>query len=321
MHAPRDVLTPDTLALLQAIDEAGSFAAAARRLGLVPSALTYRIRQLEEALDVLLFDRRSRQARPTAAGRELLREGARLLGEMDAVANRVRRVATGWESQFTLSVDSIVARGTLMELCSDFLALAPPTRLRIRTETLSGTLEALTTGQADLALGMPMEQASYSGIQHQPMGRVAFVFAVAPHHPLASAAEPLSDAVLLHHRAIAVADSVQRGGGLTYGLLPGQDTFTVPDMLTKLDAHLRGQGRGFLPEGLAAPYVETGRLVVKTVQRPRRVASLYYAWRDPGPAEAGRALQWWLDRLRSPTTRLALLPGQLSHPPDEPESP
>jgi DNA-binding transcriptional LysR family regulator len=68
----------------------------------VPSALTYSVRQLEEALDVLLFDRRSRQAKLTAAGEELLREGRRLLSEIDAVANRVRRVATGWEGQLTI---------------------------------------------------------------------------------------------------------------------------------------------------------------------------------------------------------------------------
>ena len=90
-----DVLTPDSLAMLQVISETGSFAAAARHLGLVPSALTYRVRQIEDALDVLLFDRTARQARPTEAGAELLREGARLLREIDAVANRVRRVATG----------------------------------------------------------------------------------------------------------------------------------------------------------------------------------------------------------------------------------
>jgi DNA-binding transcriptional LysR family regulator len=45
--------------MLQVISEAGSFAAAARHLGLVPSALTYRVRQIEDALDVLLFDRSS----------------------------------------------------------------------------------------------------------------------------------------------------------------------------------------------------------------------------------------------------------------------
>ena len=75
----RNVLTPEALAMMDTIARTGSFAAAARELGKVPSALTYNVRQLEDALDVLLFDRSSRQAQLTAAGEELLNEGRRLL--------------------------------------------------------------------------------------------------------------------------------------------------------------------------------------------------------------------------------------------------
>src|SRR3954469_6522139 len=111
MATARDVLTPDALSMLQAVDQAGSFAAAARELGLVPSAVTYRIRQLEDALDVLLFDRSSRQARLTPAGNELLCAGQQLLQDIDAMANRVKRVATGWEAEFTIAFDSVLSHG------------------------------------------------------------------------------------------------------------------------------------------------------------------------------------------------------------------
>ena len=121
----RNVLTPDALTMMDVIARTGSFAAAARELGKVPSALTYNVRQLEEALDVLLFDRRSRQARLTAAGEELLSEGRRLLEQMDAVANRVKRVATGWETQLTIAVDGILSRVTVFELCEAFYAHRP----------------------------------------------------------------------------------------------------------------------------------------------------------------------------------------------------
>ncbi|MBL8332855.1 MAG: LysR family transcriptional regulator, partial [Rubrivivax sp.] len=50
-------LTPEALVMMDTIARTGSFAAAARALGKVPSALTYSVRQLEESLDVLLFDR------------------------------------------------------------------------------------------------------------------------------------------------------------------------------------------------------------------------------------------------------------------------
>src|SRR3954470_13549339 len=128
MASPRDVLTPDALGVVQAVADQGSFAAAARELGLVPSAVTYRVRQLEDALDVLLFDRSSRQAKLTAAGNELLCAGQQLLQDIDAVANRVRRVATGWEAELTVAVDCVIENATIMELADAFFALAPTTR-------------------------------------------------------------------------------------------------------------------------------------------------------------------------------------------------
>ena len=299
----RDVLTPEALGMIDAIQRMGSMAAAARELGLVPSAVTYRVRQVEDALDVLLFDRSSRQAKLTEAGKELLREGNRLLNELDAIANRVKRVATGWEPQLTLAVDSIISRGTVMELCEAFFALNPPTRLKIREEALSGTLQALTSGQADLAIGVAFEPGASGDLHYKVLGATRFVYAVAPHHALAKAAEPITNDMMLAHRVVAVADSVQRGGGVTIGLLGGQDVFTVPGMLAKLDAQMRGLGAGFLPEYLARPYIDTGRLVERKVMQPPRVVRVSYAWRQ---AE-GKALQWWLKQLESAKTRSALL--------------
>ncbi|MEO7106621.1 MAG: LysR substrate-binding domain-containing protein [Rhodoferax sp.] len=307
MQTARDVLTPDALAMLQAIAEAGSFAAAARAMGMVPSALTYRVRQIEDALDVLLYDRSSRQAKLTRAGAELLQEGGRLLQEIDAVANRVKRVATGWESQLTIAVDTVISKATVMELCESFFSLNPPTRIKLRDETLTGTLEALTVGQADLALGVTLDAANAAGIQSKPLGSMEFVYVVAPHHPLADAAEPLSDSLIQQHRAVAVADSIQRGAGATFGLLSGQDVFTVGTMHAKLDAQLRGLGGGYLPLCMAGAYIDTGRLVIKATERPQRQVPLSYAWRGATPSAQGRALQWWLQQMESPKTRAALL--------------
>lgn len=303
----REALTPEALEMLLRIAETGSFASAAREVGMVPSALTYRVRQIEEALDVLLFDRSSRQARLTEAGLELVREGRRMLNELDAIANRVKRVATGWEPQFTIAIDSIINHATVMDLCTSFLALNPPTRLRIRTETLSGTLEALTSGLADLSLGVVAEAGATTGLQIKPLGVQRFIFAVAPHHPLAGLDQPLSDETIGQYRAVAAADSVQRGGGVSVGLISGQDVFTVSTMQSKLDAQLRGLGCGFLPEGLARPYIETGRLIAKRVERVERQIQASYAWLKTPIASRGRALQWWLEQLEHAHTRQALM--------------
>jgi DNA-binding transcriptional LysR family regulator len=310
------VLTPESFAMLDAIATQGGFAAAARALDLVPSALSYRVRQLEETLDVLLFDRRSRNAKLTPAGAELLREGRRMLADVATIAERVKRVATGWEPVLTIAVDSLISRKVVFELCQAFFELKAPTRLRLRGETLSGTWQALTTGKADIALGGAFETGSIAstqlaGIQVKALGDMPFVFAVAPRHPLAKRPEPLSDEEIAQHRVVAVADSTLRGDGLSVNLLAGQDVFTVPSMQAKLDAHLRGLGCGFLPLHLAQPYVDAGELVAKTVQqRALRVARTSYAWRSQPRGAQGHALTWWLQALDSPRTRRALIEDQ-----------
>jgi DNA-binding transcriptional LysR family regulator len=332
-HSPREALTPENLALLEVVARVGSFAAAARELNLVPSALTYRIRRIEDALDVLLFDRSSREAKITAAGAELLAAGAQLLLDVDAIASRVKRVATGWEAQLTLTMDGILNRTVMLELIEAFYSLSPsthphapaggpPTRIRVLDGVLSGTWESLLTGQSDLVIGGVVDQPGAAGIQTRPMGEIPFVFAVAPHHPLTKAAQPLLDATVRRHRAVAVADTAVRLAPVTVGLLPGQQVLTVPNLQTKLEAHLRGLGCGYLPEPMAQPYLQSGRLVALAVQQTRRPARVVYGWRGVGTPDApqradktdgklvarhGHAIRWWLQQLESPATRAALL--------------
>ena len=133
------------------------------------------------------------------------------------------------------------------------------------------------------------------------------MFAVASHHPLAeSAARPIDDALLLSHRAVAVADSAQRLSPATVNLLPGRDVLTVASMQAKIEAQARGLGCGVSPE----PMVRVG------AQRPPGAARRATAHQGgalrlrlaqciaaAGPkAPRGLALQWWL-QLKSPATR------------------
>lgn len=307
----RSVLTPDALALVDAIARTGSFAGAARELGKVPSALTYSVRQLEEALDVLLFDRSARHAVLTAAGQELLVEGRRLLMEIDAVTNRVKRIATGWEAELTIAVDDAVARPALFDLMAAFQQQrvegddrGPPTRLRFRTEVMSGTWEALVSGQADLAIGTN-SQPPGSSVACEVLGEQAWVFVVAPSHPLASTPEPLSAAQISEHRIVTVADTARQLAPLTVGVVPGQDVLTLPSLGAKREAQLRGLGCGWLPEPMVREPLLRGLLVAKETYDTRRI-TLHYAWRTSGQPPA-KALSWWLHQLRSDATRRALL--------------
>ena len=172
-------LTLEALQLVDAIARRGSFAGAAQELGRVPSAVTYAVRRLEDDLDVLLFDRRGYRARLTPAGQELLREGRHLLAAADELAQRVRRVASGWEQELTLALDNVIPFRRMVPLLDEFSRVAP-TQLRVVDEVLGGTWDALLSGRADLAIGATQEGPEPSrlgtGYRSEPIGTLRFVF-------------------------------------------------------------------------------------------------------------------------------------------------
>src|SRR6188474_2369983 len=104
---PRNVLTPEALTMMDAIARSGSFA--------------------------------------TAAGRELLDEGRHLLEQMDAVASRVKRIATGWESQLGIAMDDVISRSTMLDLCSAFYAECA---VQARAARSSGSASAAASAPA-----------------------------------------------------------------------------------------------------------------------------------------------------------------------------
>ncbi len=290
-------LSLDALQILDAIDRRGSFAAAGKALHKVPSTISYTVSKLEQDLGVQLFDRVGPRADLTEAGQALLEEGRHLLRAARELELRVRRVASGWEAELTLAVDSMFQPALLAQDIADFSAVAEQTRVRLISEALSGTWEALLDRRADLLVGAAGEGPSGGGYVVEALGVVRFAFAVAPHHPLAAVSGPLGRDALAEHCAIAVADSARRLLPRTVGLLMGQETVTVPDMLSKFRLQCAGLGFGFLPEPYVQAAVAQGRLVVREVEEPKPDETFWLAWRT---GEEGAALRWWRERLREP---------------------
>ncbi|WP_282294735.1 LysR family transcriptional regulator [Stenotrophomonas sp. PS02289] len=290
-------LSLDALQILDAIDRRGSFAAAGKALHKVPSTISYTVSKLEQDLGVQLFDRVGPRADLTEAGQALLEEGRHLLRAARELELRVRRVASGWEAELTLAVDSMFQPALLAQDIADFSDVAEQTRVRLISEALSGTWEALLDRRADLLVGAAGEGPSGGGYVVEALGVVRFVFAVAPSHPLAAVSGPLGRDALAEHCAIAVADSARRLLPRTVGLLMGQETVTVPDMLSKFRLQCAGLGFGFLPEPYVQAALAQGRLVVREVEEPKPDETFWLAWRT---GEEGAALRWWRERLREP---------------------
>lgn len=287
----------ESIALLELIETRGSFAAAAKALNKAPTAITYQLRQLEDSLDMLIYDRSGHKARLTPAGLTLLEEGRRLLAESERVRRRVKAIATGWEPELRIVLDAIVPFGYITGLLKQFDELKAPTKVRVFTEVLSGSWEALHSGRADLLFGgeRPADHfASSAGLEVQTLGTSQFVFAVAPSHPLAKQTDPLCAEDLAKYRAVAVGDTSRQFKPMSFGLQDGQDVLTVPNLEAKIEAQAAGLGCGWVPLERAKPFISSGLLVTKTVEGNNRNGHLCAAWQR---GNKGRALQWWIDQI------------------------
>ncbi|CAJ49537.1 LysR family transcriptional regulator [Bordetella avium] len=291
-------ITPELLLMVDAIARHGSFARAARELGKVPSAVTYAVRKLEDSLDALLFDRSGHRAQLTPAGQMLLRDGRHLLHSLDDLACRVKRIATGWEVELRIAISAVLPIEPLFDLMRDFQALQSGTSLRLSEEVLGGAWDALAAGRADLIIGADASGAPSGGYRSVAMGQTQFGFCVAPQHPLARLGRALTEQDIAQYTAIVVADTSRDLPPRSRGLLPTRDIMVMPNMRAKIEAQIRGLGCGHLPLTRAAKAITEGQLVVcATENLPPPTEQVLYAWR---PEHPGQALNWWLDKLKSP---------------------
>ncbi|MCR4468175.1 LysR family transcriptional regulator [Burkholderia sp. SCN-KJ] len=290
-------LSFEALEALDAIDRTGTFAAAAELLHRVPSALTYLVQKLESDLDVALFDRSGRRAKLTHAGRVVVEEGRRLLHAAEQLERKAQRAQQGWETEVRICVDEILPFEAMWPYVHTFYGLEMDTRLRLSTEVLGGTWDALISRRADLVVGATGEPPELPDIVARPIGTLRHVFAVAPTHPLAALPEPLSLASVVAHRGAAISDTSRELQPRSVALDAGQPYLAVPTLAAKLAAQCEGLAVGTLPECIAARAIAQGKLVARQVTGMRDTTQCYLAWRGD---EAGRALRWWVEQLDRP---------------------
>lgn len=88
-----------------------------------------------------------------------------------------------------------------------------------------------------------------------PLGSVQWRFVMSADHPLAHVSGPLTEAQLRRFPAINIEDSAyadQAGSPAP----SGQKEIIVPDMETKIAAHLAGVGIGFVPQPLCQTLID-----------------------------------------------------------------
>jgi DNA-binding transcriptional LysR family regulator len=286
----------DQLQVLLTVVEAGSFTAAAKRLGRAVSAISYAIDTLEAQLGVTVFARGStRKPTLTEAGAAVYAEAKAVARSVETLRERVRGLLDGIEPEVSLVVDSLYPADHLARLLKAFHAAFPTVPIRLLVQPLNGVERAVRSGEAGIGVGSLMHMDP-TGLRYFQIGEVPLFPVAAPFHPLASG-DGGSTPRVLEHVQIVLSDQ-RAAEERDYGVV-SQAVWRVGDLGMKHRLLLVGMGWGGMPEPMVRADLEAGRLVRLDLAdfRPGSypLVVVHKIETPPGPAGA-----WLVERLREP---------------------
>lgn len=263
-----DILTLSQMQMFVAVADAGSFRAGAARLHRVQSAVSHAIANLEEQLQVRLFDRSGHKPVLTPTGKALLGDVRVILSKVEALRSRAQGLEQGIELGLAIAVDTLFPPALLANALRGMYAVYPSIGIRVEYSSMGGTIDALNSGRCDLAIaafGHADEK-----ISREFLMQIHTLAVAAPSHALAAHAGRHGakglDAAAAEHVQIVVEDPSTLSQGYDIDVL-SPSTWRVTDMYIKLELLRAGLGWGKMPSWLVADDLSAGTLVQLPVSR------------------------------------------------------
>lgn len=253
----------DTLTRMRAfiaVVEAEGFSAAARKIGRSKALLSKYVRELEDDLGALLLNRTTRQFSLTEAGHTYFRRASEIIREIDSLADSVRESSGDVKGRIKLSAPRTFADAPIGQSLIDFAAAHPAIVLDIN---LDDRFVDLVEEGFDLAIRISrLENSSLIARRLAPFSvKVCAAPALIEKRGAPRRPQDLADLP-------CIIDT--NGRWLSNWPFKGEDgeTITVPvsgpievnSPLAARAATLAGLGFAILPDFIAAPEIETGRL-------------------------------------------------------------
>jgi DNA-binding transcriptional LysR family regulator len=293
----------ELIQILDAIERNGSFEAAANELNKVRSALTYTIRTYEQLSGIMVYDRSKYRAELTSAGKLLLEQGRELLFYSQNLEQKLKNLSLGYEPILRIAYDEVLSVKPLLKLIDTFQKQFPGTRIEVFSEVMDGCSSALRQNYVDIAIGVTGRLLNPQDFTFELLGKIKFVFAIAPDHPLAKMQEPVAYSAIKGFSTIFARNSAERFS-TQKTLFSESKNVTFSSLELKKQAQIAGLGVGFLPFNLIKQELKDGALITKNVEKQKPDTLFYIGYSN---REQGLAAKWWLNQLRDPKIKKSLI--------------
>lgn len=246
----------DSIELFLAVIERGSFSAAARALGRVPSAVSMGIGNLEAELGYPLFDRSHREPQPTAMALSLVPHARLIAEQLKQLQVHAVELSLGLESKLSIGVVADLDRRRLLAAIKIIAERHPLLDIEVLTAPQDDVLAMLHSGRVSVCL-------AFAGLSMNVLERFQFVGSermiatLAADSPLLQGQDLFLED-LVHVRQIVVA-SRDLPISETRPLVAESHwrTDTLEAALEMVEA---GLGWGNFPLSVVQPWLDSGRL-------------------------------------------------------------
>nr|WP_314541205.1 LysR family transcriptional regulator [uncultured Massilia sp.] len=172
------------LLLLIALDDYRNIHRAADELHMTQPAASKQIKDLEEMLDVKLFERLPRGMEPTVYGETMIRHARMALTSLALAHDDIVTLKSGLTGQVEVGVIMTPAMALLPRAIARVKEAAPLLRIGVQLETSNVLLDKLQHGTLDFMIGRIFETSDTSGLTYEELTEEPACAVVRPGHPL-----------------------------------------------------------------------------------------------------------------------------------------
>lgn len=189
------------------VAETESFSLAAQRLHLTQPAVSKRIANLEQALDVQLFDRLPRKAILSPAGEALLPRARHIVTELMDIKTELASLSGDVSGTLRIGTSHHIGLHHLPHLLRQFHSAYPRVKLAMQFLGSEAACEALAQGELDIAFAtLPL--SSHPKLDMQAVWRDPLKFVCAHTHPLAKSKRTSMKELSQHEAILPEANTV-----------------------------------------------------------------------------------------------------------------
>lgn len=251
-----------------------SFSAAAELLHKTTSAISYRIKTLEDSLGVALVERTTRSVRLTPSGEMLLEKASQMFEWQQSIPEELKQIRDGIEPHFILVFNNLLYDAQAAALLLSHLhERYSHTVFKLQKAVYMGVWDAMQYGGGQFAIGAPGFHTISDDFRADPIGTIDWVLVSSIDHPIARQNAPATIEALRRYPVINIEDTSVRLQKRPPWRLTGQQELLVPDLETKINSHIAGLGIGFLPSPAAREAIRGGKLAEIPLAAPYRPPS------------------------------------------------